>query len=94
MKTAATALLFRNLFEERKTGGMLREFMLVVQFDCHPEQAVLAQRGIWASRAKLRRFAGVNDVGARSRNPERSEGPSRAFGSPPYLWRTGVPPVS
>jgi len=25
---------------------------VVVQFDCHPEQAFFTQRGIWASRAK------------------------------------------
>ena len=27
---------------------------VVVQFACHPEQAVFAQRRIWASRAKRR----------------------------------------
>src|SRR5271166_1312691 len=27
---------------------------VVGQFDCHPEQASFAQRGIWASRAKRR----------------------------------------
>jgi hypothetical protein len=27
---------------------------VVVQFDCHPEQAFFAQRRIWASRAKRR----------------------------------------
>ncbi len=26
----------------------------MVEFDCHPEQAFFAQRGIWASRAKRR----------------------------------------
>jgi hypothetical protein len=26
----------------------------VAQFDCHPEQALFAQRGIWASRAMRR----------------------------------------
>jgi hypothetical protein len=27
---------------------------VVVRFDCHPEQALFAQRGIWASRAMRR----------------------------------------
>ncbi len=26
----------------------------MLEFDCHPEQAFFAQRGIWASRAKRR----------------------------------------
>jgi hypothetical protein len=47
------------------------------------ERVVCASRGTWASHAKLRRFAGVNEVEARSRNPERSEGPDRAFGALP-----------
>jgi len=51
---------------------------------CHPEQASFAPQGIWAGRAKLRRFVGLNEVEARSRNPERSEGSNRVFGSLPY----------
>jgi hypothetical protein len=27
--------------------------LVVAQLDCHPEQSVFAQRGIWAGRAKL-----------------------------------------
>jgi hypothetical protein len=54
--------------------------------NCHPEQASFAQRGIWASRAMLRRFAGVNEMGAHGRNPERSEGSNPAAGS--LAWQT------
>ena len=35
----------------------LRTTGVVVQFGCHPEQAFLAQRGIWASR-EMRRVLG------------------------------------
>jgi hypothetical protein len=28
----------------------------MLEFDCHPEQAFFAQRGIWASRAMWRAF--------------------------------------
>jgi hypothetical protein len=41
----------------------------VAQFDCHPEQAFFAQRGIWASRAMRRVLCDANN---------------RAFGSLPY----------
>jgi len=36
---------------EMKRGSFAR---VVVQLDCHPEQAFFAQRGIWASRAMCR----------------------------------------
>ena len=32
----------------------LRRASVVAQFDCHPEQVLFAQRGIWASRAMRR----------------------------------------
>ena len=35
------------------------EVSIVVQFECHPERASVAQRGIWA-----RRFAPTRDRGA------------------------------
>ena len=38
------------------TPGPQKRFWVVVQFDCHPEPASFAQRGIWASRVKCRGF--------------------------------------
>src|SRR5271170_4935255 len=37
-----------------RTGGRAA---VVGQFDCHPEQALFAQRRIWASRATWRGFS-------------------------------------
>jgi len=34
--------------------GFRSKSPVVAQFDCHPEQAFFAQRGIWASRAMRR----------------------------------------
>jgi len=54
--------------------------LVVAQLDCHPEQSVFAQRGIWAGRAKLpamsKRSAPKGSRFLRSNN--------RAFGSLPY----------